>query len=144
MKRLILPLALALIISCNNKKKSDAEKQTTSTTTPEKETTTVSSENDGSIIGKWTPVEIDIANMEESEKEKVLNKATIEFTEDSKYISISENNNETGTYDYNIDAKNLRTFSPNGDTERLSVTWEKDLLKMTNKEGVVTFKRVNQ
>ncbi|MEO7984397.1 MAG: hypothetical protein ABI688_09980 [Bacteroidota bacterium] len=141
MKQLLLLLAFLFFISCNNKN-AEPEKETGSANVPTaKETGAVTSARDGSIVGKWTPIEMNFPKMEKKEKEKIINKASIEFTAGGKYISLSDGETETGTYDY--DKGILTTYTAASDPEKLTVIWEKENLRMINDEGTVILKRIN-
>jgi YD repeat-containing protein len=97
-----------------------------------------------SIVGKWKPIEIFMEDLEEKEKKVILDKATVEFTRDGKYLSKSEEDHETGTYSYDEKTKMVTTIAPDGQIEKIKVEISNDKLKVTTKEGTMHFKRLMQ
>ncbi len=150
MKLLLIPVAILILASCNTKKKTatdsgePAADTTASTTTVEKDQPPVAAETTGSsIVGKWKPVEANMKDMDEEEKKEFLNDASIEFTAAGKYIALSKEDNETGTYSYDENTKMLTTTSPDGTAEKIKATISNDKLTVYNEDGTMVFKRTN-
>ena len=77
-----------------------------------------------SITGVWTPVEIGM-QMTEADKKLLMEKASIEFTNDGKYISYFREEKEKGTYTYDPAAKTLTTNGPESGEDNFTVLWER-------------------
>lgn len=144
---LIVAFAIQLLTSCNNKKKNGtaSNKETTDTATITDNKQPVSeADSHPSIIGKWVLFDLNHKNMDEEEKKKNIGKATIEFTSDGKYIAHSEENDETGTYMYYENTKTLTTVPKGKSEEKLNAEISIDKLTVSNEEGTMIFKRVNE
>jgi len=146
MKLLLVPVAALLLAACNNKKTNpDIDKAPADTATvieidePVAETVSVAS-----ITGKWKPVEIDMTDMDLDEKMEILEHATIEFTADGKYIALSNEENETGTYTYDEKTKMLTSISSDGTSEVIKAEISNDKLRVTTEDGTMTFKRISR
>ncbi len=123
MKKIFLIL-LAGIISFTSCKNSD-----------KKETT---------LAGKWKIVEMNISDMDEEEKNEIMNKALLEFSADGKYIATrSASDIINGSYVYNEKEKTLSVSNneDDGKAQLFTISWENGLLLMTNEEGTVKLKR---
>lgn len=85
------------------------------------------------LIGTWRPVELSASDMEEDEKKKIIEKASIEFTKDEKYNSRFDGDDQTGTWTYDEKTKKLSTDPSEGDNnENFMVEWADDTLVLTN------------
>jgi hypothetical protein len=147
MKKLLLPLLILLFVACNNKKKTTQEPikaviDTISAKITETDLSSVQPVITSSIVGKWKPIDVFMEDMEEEEKKVILDQATVEFTGDGKYLSISKQDNETGTYSYDEKTKMITTTAPDGVTEKIKAEISNDKLKVTSKEGTILFKRL--
>ncbi len=150
MKLLLIPVAILILASCNNKKKTTTDSgepaadTSATTTTVEKDQPPVAAETTASsIVGKWKPVEANMKDMDEEEKKEFLNDASIEFTAAGKYIALSKEDNETGTYSYDENTKMLTTTSPDGTAEKIKAVISNDKLTVYNEDGTMVFKRTN-
>ena len=101
----------------------------------------------GSVKGKWSPVEVDEKyilsyRMSIDDLNNMIEKTTIEFKGDSKFISILPNYTLRGTYTYDENQKHLTTIPENGK----AVTFTVELLQpnkmaLSNEFGKMTLIR---
>jgi len=143
----ISAFAALLLISCTNKKKSEAasgkETSDTAVITDNKQPAG-EADTHPSIIGKWILFDLNHKGMDEEEKKKNIGKASIEFMVDGKYTAHSEDSDETGTYMYYENTKTLTTVPKGKNEEKLTVEINKDKLTVSNEDGTMIFKRVNE
>jgi hypothetical protein len=85
-------------------------------------------------------VVVDIAKLEESERKDLIDNAIIEFTSDGTMSTTVKETVRTGTYMYSEQEQKLMTKLGDED-EDFYISWDNDLLKMKNEDGVVTLKR---
>lgn len=113
MKLFFSLLIAACLFGCSNKKAANKE----------------------SVTGVWKPVELNMKEVDEKEKAEILSKATIEFTNDGKYISKFGEEMEQGTYTYNEKDQRLITRSDKEREEKFSVSWEDEIIVLTKGDG---------
>jgi hypothetical protein len=128
-----------MALACNNKdgKKENGKSDTTATEVVEKPVV-----YDRSLPGKWKPVKVEIADMSEADKQDLLNNAVIEFTTDGQFLTTMKDKTNTGTYVFSEQDSKLMTRTSSDREENFSISWDKDLLKLTNDEGTVTMKKL--
>ena len=130
-------IACLVFIACNNKaEKTNTDKDSVS----DKGTEVIDQPVDRSLVGRWRPVAVDVASMEESEKKNLMENAIIEFTSDGQMSTTMKETVRQGTYMYSEQEQKLMT-KLGDDDENFYISWDKDLLKMKNEDGVVTLKR---
>lgn len=88
-----------------------------------------------SLVGKWEPIDMESEEMTEEDKRDILENASIEFTRDGRYHSVSSDKRESGDYTYDEKDRILTTTTESGRKEELKVSWVKDKLVMTLIEG---------
>lgn len=86
--------------------------------------------NKPSVAGKWKPVEVDAKyiesyHMSNEDIKDIIEKESIEFTKDGKFISDSPRDTTHGIYNYNEKEKRLITAVPDGKTITFSIELEK-------------------
>lgn len=136
MKKLIPVLALLALLACNNKSETKTETKDTAAA----EVKADPQVPDRSLVGKWHPVQVDVARMNEDEKKQLIDSATIEFTSDGRIVTQMKSTTRTGTYMFSEQDSKLMTKIEDKD-EKFDIAWENGLLKMTNEEGTVTMRR---
>ena len=91
---------------------------------------------DRSIVGKWEPIDMEgEEEMTEEERNDLLENTTIEFTRDGRYRSASSDKRESGDYTYDERNRLLTTTTESGRKEELKISWIKDKLVLTLREG---------
>lgn len=88
-----------------------------------------------SLVGKWEPIDMESEEMTEEDKRDILENASIEFTRDGRYHSVSSDKRESGDYTYDERDRLLTTITESGRKEELKISWVKDKLVMTLIEG---------
>ena len=148
MKAFLIPIALFILASCNSKKKADTD---SNKTTVDNETTTTQNnppppeaETHASIVGKWILSEVSNKDMTEEEKKEIIGQASVEFKADGKYTSHSDKVDERGTYMYYENTKTLTTTAEGEREEKVTANIGNDKLIVTNEDGTMIFKRINQ
>ena len=122
MKKILIAFVAMLFFACGNKQ---AAKQDT-------------------VIGLWKPYTLNLGTMEENEKKELIERATIEFTADGKYISLFKGDPEKGTYTYNEKDLQLVSVSPNGEEEKFKVEWKEGRLGLSNENGSLVLEKVKK
>jgi len=98
--------------------------------------------DDKGLVGKWKPVEMNIAGMTAEDKKEFLSSAVIEFTKDGKFSATRTGTRHTGTYEFNEKDNSLSTRDAGEESvQKYTVSWEGDQLVMTNEDGNVKLKR---
>ncbi len=133
----LLLIACLVFLSCNNKaENSTTDKEGNSDTTNK----VIDKPVDRSLVGRWRPVVVDIAKLEESERKNLIDNAIIEFSSDGTMSTTVKETVRTGTYMYSEQEQKLMTKLGDKD-ENFYISWDNDLLKMKTEDGVVTLKR---
>lgn len=104
-------------------------------------------ENDNqlSILGKWVVTDAQLGEeMTKEEREEIIGKATIEFFADGKFEAVSETEVSKGTYSFDLKRNKLTIKTKEGETQVFSVSWTNDVMKLSNKEGWMTVKRIRK
>ena len=110
MRKYLLPLFLTLLLACSQKK------------------------TEKSLVGKWKPIELNMPSASEEQKKDLLEKATLEFTKDGKFISRMADQQQTGTFTYNEKTGELNTSSGTNQFEKFKVEWKDNGVLFTNEE----------
>ena len=92
-----------------------------------------------SVVGKWKPVEMNLPEMSDETKKEMLQSTVIEFTSDGKYSHAMKGYKDEGTYIYNATDSTLVATSKDDD-EKFKISWDGDMMVMTNGDGVVKLK----
>ena len=126
MRNQLLPLAflflLSFITSCTNNSKN-------------------------SVVGKWRPIEVDRKFMvsygiSNEDLKNMLEKESIEFTKDGKFISYSPHDSSRGIYNYDEKEKSLITAVEDGRTVNYSIELlQKNKMVLSSEFGKMTLKR---
>lgn len=122
MKKILIAFLAILFFACGNKQAAQQD----------------------SVTGTWKPYTLSLGKMSEEEKKELIERATIEFTADGKYISLFKGEPENGTYTYNVKELQLVTVSPNGAEEKFSVEWKDGRLGLSNADGSLVLERVKK
>jgi hypothetical protein len=97
-----------------------------------------------SVVGKWKPVEVDIKEMSEDEKNMMKENVTLEFNKDGTYTFRNKERKQEGNYTFDQATKKLKAVPTAPDSERteeFTINWEGDLMLMVNEEGTVKLKK---
>jgi hypothetical protein len=135
--KLLLPILMLLAVACNNKKEDSTtgDKDTTTTTG-----TVVTEPVNRTVVGKWHPVIVDVPSMNEAERKELIDSAIIELTSAGQISTTMKQTKRTGTYMYSEQDAKLHTKL--GDKEeKFDISWDGDLMRMKNEDGVVTLKK---
>lgn len=133
----LLFISCLVFIACNNKSENSATDQDTTVNASNE---VIDRPVDRNLVGRWRPVVVDIAKLEESERKDLIDNAIIEFTSDGTMSTTVKETVRTGTYMYSEQEQKLMTKLGDED-EDFYISWDNDLLKMKNEDGVVTLKR---
>ena len=95
-----------------------------------------------SVVGKWKPVEMNIEDMSEDEKQEVIKTSVLEFRSDGNFLNSSRGYKMEGRYVYNVKDSTLKaTSKEDSKVQEFKITWDDDKMVMTNKEGAVKLKK---
>ncbi len=122
MKKVLISLVVMLLFACGNKQAAQQD----------------------SVTGIWKPYTLNLGEMNEDEKKELIERATIEFTADGKYISLFKGEPENGTYTYNEKDLQLVTVPADGKEEKFKVEWKEGRLGLSNTEGSLVLERVKK
>lgn len=134
MKKILLPVILALTISCHHDKKVSAADKNTSIDASSSNEETVPGDADNPILGKWRVVDATFSDMSEQERKNVIGKASLEFFRGDRVISDAQGSIDTALYLFDKTSRKLKVTSAN-DTQEFTVEWIEGKMKMTNEEG---------
>lgn len=134
--KLLIPILFIVLLACNNKAENKTEtKDTTASQAEVREPV-----YNRSLLGKWRPVEVDMPGMADTRKQELIDSAHYEFTSAGQVIITMKDDRRTGTYMYSEQDSKLISQIGNKE-EKFSISWDKELLKMTDENGTVVLKR---
>ena len=95
------------------------------------------------VQGKWKPVTVALKNMSENEKHGLLTHLTLEFTANGNFVNTIKEQKITGTYVYDEKTNSLTidTHDSKESTQEFTISWENNMMVMTNEEGTVKLKK---
>jgi hypothetical protein len=127
-------VSLAVLFACNNKSDTETTGKDTAATTDQP------SVPDRSLMGTWKPVRVEIPDVSDEERRMLMDSTLITFGNGGKATVKTGSSTKEGSFLYSEQDSKLSVTHEKG-TDRYDISWESDLLRMSNEKGAVFLQR---